>query len=617
MNQRTDIVFGISADTLKMVRGILEGKAALEDLRDASKALETDLAKAEKSNDNFGFSAARMAKQMDRLRASYDPVYNASKRYEIAVEKVERAHERGAISTAQYQDMLEGLANKYLRVDAAAEQMGVGVNQMGTGANTARSNFQNLGFQIQDFAVQVGSGTSAAQALGQQLPQLASGFGPIGMAIGTFAAVAIPVLVGAFGTAREEADETVNALTRLGDKVTSMQDELTRLKLGIATQEELEAAREIADLIMRQAELSAKAKEATGQAALDYQAQANALQIQIDAERERMALMKTLPAEIERERAKREAVKQLEEASKVVMTEMRGIMQQISMTDLTRPWASLPGFIQAAINKAKEYAQASMQYSGRGGDPREFGANPGTSNTFDTENFTAPAAVTGDGGGGGGANPIQTQLDALRQQLLTEEQLELESFARRQQTLQQALDQRLVTQEEYARLMEDAQDQHQARMADIDVYRYGTALDKASAFLGDMASALQGGNEEMLKISKAFGAAQALISAWQGAAKALELPFPSNLAAFAKVLATGLGAVNAIKGARPGGTTSGGRTTVSPSAATAASAPAAPLDVRLTGISAGDLFSGAQLSSLLDRLSAEAGDRGYRLMVAQ
>jgi hypothetical protein len=43
-----------------------------------------------------------------------------------------------------------------------------------------RSNFANVGFQIQDMAVQIGSGTSALRALTQQLPQIAAGFGPSG-----------------------------------------------------------------------------------------------------------------------------------------------------------------------------------------------------------------------------------------------------------------------------------------------------------------------------------------------------------------------------------------------------------------------------------------------------
>jgi len=57
---------------------------------------------------------------------------------------------------------------------------------------------RNAGYQIQDFAVQVGSGTSATQALTQQLPQLLSAFGAVGVVLGTVAAVTIPLLSAGF-----------------------------------------------------------------------------------------------------------------------------------------------------------------------------------------------------------------------------------------------------------------------------------------------------------------------------------------------------------------------------------------------------------------------------------
>lgn len=77
-------------------------------------------------------------------------------------------------------------------------------------------------------------------------------------------------------------------------------------------------------------------------------------------------------------------------------------------------------------------------------------------------------------------------------------------------------------------------------------------LGHYQSFFGTMAGALQSGGESMLKISKAFGVAEAIVSMWRGAAKALELPFPANLAAWAQVLATGMKAVQGIKSARPG-----------------------------------------------------------------
>jgi hypothetical protein len=219
----------------------------------------------------------------------------------------------------------------------------------------------------------------------------------------------------------------------------------------------------------------------------------------------------------------------------------------------------------------------------------------------------------GGGGGGGGADPLISELESVQNALMTQEEKQIESFQRQQATLQQALEQRLLTQQEYNALMEQAQSQHADKMTAIDAYRYGTDLQKADQFLGDMASAFQSGNEDMLRISKAFGAAQALVSAFTGAAEALKLPFPQNLAAFAKVLATGLGAVQSIKGVTPGG---GGASAAGAVASASAAPAAAPLDVRLSGMSADEFISGASLESLFDRLQDEAGDRGLRVSFA-
>ena len=105
------------------------------------------------------------------------------------------------------------------------------------------------------------------------------------------------------------------------------------------------------------------------------------------------------------------------------------------------------------------------------------------------------------------------------------------------------------------------------------------------------------------------GAAQALISTYQGAAEALKLGFPQNMAAVAAVMAKGLGLVAAIKGVSSSG--GGGGAGGGGAGAAAAAAPAqTPLNVRLSGLGAGDSITGGQLSSLFDRLQDEAGDRG-------
>ena len=67
-------------------------------------------------------------------------------------------------------------------------------NSAGKNSKRFSSGLQNAGYQIQDFAVQVGSGTDAVRAFSQQAPQLLSAFGLLGVAAGTAVAVFAPLV---------------------------------------------------------------------------------------------------------------------------------------------------------------------------------------------------------------------------------------------------------------------------------------------------------------------------------------------------------------------------------------------------------------------------------------
>lgn len=68
-----------------------------------------------------------------------------------------------------------------------------------------------LGLQLQDVAVQLQSGTSPFIIIAQQLPQAASAFGPLGVAIGTTVAI-LAVAAGAFFNFRTEAVKSSDIL---------------------------------------------------------------------------------------------------------------------------------------------------------------------------------------------------------------------------------------------------------------------------------------------------------------------------------------------------------------------------------------------------------------------
>jgi len=104
------------------------------------------------------------------------------------------------------------------------DNLGNAADKTGQTLKANQQNVKNVAFQIQDMAVQVAGGTSAFVAMGQQLPQLLSGFGMWGAAIGAVAAIAIPLLnVGlkAAGIDMRSLDDRVKDAT---DSVGKFQD---------------------------------------------------------------------------------------------------------------------------------------------------------------------------------------------------------------------------------------------------------------------------------------------------------------------------------------------------------------------------------------------------------
>jgi Lambda phage tail tape-measure protein (Tape_meas_lam_C) len=95
--------------------------------------------------------------------------------------------------------------------------------KVATSSRAGGTGLQNFGFQVQDFAVQVGAGTSASQALAQQLPQLLSGFGLLGVVLGTASAILIPI-AGYFLRAGEEAETASDKVDRLVERVGRLQE---------------------------------------------------------------------------------------------------------------------------------------------------------------------------------------------------------------------------------------------------------------------------------------------------------------------------------------------------------------------------------------------------------
>lgn len=131
-------------------------------------------------------AARAQVRGLERLAQAYDPVYRAEVRYKKSLDDLNKLLSSGKYTQDQYNAALKRSEDQLRKAGDAAQELGRKGVQGGTGWN-------NVGLQIGDVAVQMGAGTSAAQALGQQLPQLLSGFGTLGIMMGTASAIAIPL----------------------------------------------------------------------------------------------------------------------------------------------------------------------------------------------------------------------------------------------------------------------------------------------------------------------------------------------------------------------------------------------------------------------------------------
>jgi len=108
--------------------------------------------------------------------------------------------------------------NSFKKLDTQLSNTSRAVNEATTSSGKFRSTFQQAGYQIQDFIVQVQGGQSALVAFSQQGSQLAGAFGPGGAVLGAFIAlgtVLTGVLMSALGNTGNEMQKLEKAAEQL------------------------------------------------------------------------------------------------------------------------------------------------------------------------------------------------------------------------------------------------------------------------------------------------------------------------------------------------------------------------------------------------------------------
>lgn len=198
----------------------------------------------------------------------------------------------------------------------------------------------------------------------------------------------------------------------------------------------------------------------------------------------------------------------------------------------------------------------------------------------------------------------ESELEQLSRLLMNKEQLELDSYNRRQELLKTSLEKKLLTQEQYAGMMEQVESAHNFAMLKQQ-------NDNVSATLGALGQLFQG--------SKQIGAAIALTNSYLAFTEVLKdpsfigRPF-ARFAAAASALSSGLAAVRSIKSAQPGGSASGG---ISGGGGAASSGSAGgvqtstAVSLQLVG---GDMYSRDQVLQLINAINAATADGAQILL---
>ncbi len=704
VTEQSDRKFRALAGTTTEIQSRIDGLVGVTD-KLAKSAKDSALSFAE-------FDEAKS--RVDRLRASFDPLFSASKRYEAAMEDLDAAQARGVITQREYADLAQRSAKAYLGA----------ANDVSGSSSRLASQVQNASYQVGDFFVQIAGGTSATRAFAQQFPQLIGGFGAWGAAVGAAVAIGaavVPMLMGQEKEAKKLSEQIDDLAARTSDykdavdkALQSLPDLWTQFGAGAARAKEVYAAL----LQIEKLEYLKSMQDTTTSISTTL----SGLKSQLDA----INRTTLLPDEIATERAValKEQIATLGKEFGVTTVEAQGVVDAMNALDAakdkgpaavaaaakvladrlmeaqdagadipttimdaskalyrlsidageiaplmgdsaaaaedarsrTDAWASAMSDVRSEvlgigsalssigggmISNAAKYVELNARRAGASAaeavrarkeweiDAAANAASIGGSwydkflagvraevekkgLDIDAELATLNASDRKDKKGGGETkDPLMQKLASVRNALASQAELELAAYAAQQQTLEEALEKRKLTQIEYNDLTEKAQQQHAEKMAQIDAYRYGDGLQKTGAFFGDMASAMASGNEKMQRIAQKFAAVEALINAWRAYNQTLadpSLPFFAKFAAAASVLASGLNAVQTIKGSSGSGG-SGGSSASSSAASTAATvSPTQIANYRITG----DVIGRQTGAELVSSINAAIKD-GYQI----
>ena len=163
-------------------------------------------------------------------------------RMEASLAKFERQMQRGVQVAA---NTSKGIEDRFTRmndrVSQSSQRAAQGMRAVFSGSRQGNFVLQNTAAQFGDIAVQIGGGTSAMRAMGQQIPQILGGFAALGGAVGvlapllgTVAAVGFP-LAAFFLSTGDEAEKAGDKVETFAQKLDAAEGAIKRAQEAAKT----------------------------------------------------------------------------------------------------------------------------------------------------------------------------------------------------------------------------------------------------------------------------------------------------------------------------------------------------------------------------------------------
>ena len=510
------------------------------------------------------------------------------------------------------------------------------VNKVSSSFSGLQKKSRQLGPQLSQVAQQFTATGQLGQAVAVQAADIGLAFGPMGIAIGAVAGVALPSLIAAMSGASDGAEQLEESLDIVKGIVDGFKEPLDILTADISELEEEfgEAAARAREWAIAQAEIrvgvaesalrdnviilrdTTKAYTELAHAGGRYRNEAILLEESVSRIAKDFSISKT------------EA-----EGFRLILQDLQGATEFNAQADALQrmlnflkqagvPLNEMPEDMQRAVDEMIELqnatarattlmdtlGQAAANVSIGGPDAAQTAAQPGGRAI---DGVVSTLSVGGRRGGGRGGGARTPRIDALIRSLQTEREVIDAWRADSLEKLNNANAEELEALGGHNEAKLRLEQEYQERLQGLRTGYNGDALTQAGTFFGDMATALQGGNEKLAAIGEKFAKAEAVVNAIRAYSQVAADP---TLPWFAKIPAaiSVAGAVTAAASSLGGG--SGGSAAQSASQAQASSQ--GPLDVRLSGIGPNDLITVSQLSSLFDRLMDESQDRGLNVSFA-